>query len=382
MERDEIRAQLRNGGHAALAALLSDDQLDRVLAAPSTHKRQPLARLLRASSTDAGLSDGHAAAVLQNTSHAVSVLARDAKWQSWLAKHVDEACRVKDYENVAATLGEIRAAGALLDARLDISPVPTRSAKTADFDLVIGDHEACVEVFTRNMHAEEASALKTFRSAPGHTGPGDVIVREHWVHPFGRQRNGETVAQNVAQKLAGKKPRAEQVAEQKVALLWMDLQDEDCWTLGVSDAVPVRLNHEELWSSGVWHAYYGRRDTPIFEGHAIGRRALREPKTLGFDGAFHASDKWSAVLLAFASGCVVFENPTARHSLSNELSERLLSLLGFDSARSWMSYPAFTRLRRVPRALRDLLARRDLRWRLRGERLRLEDWQATAPYRW
>jgi hypothetical protein len=103
---------------------------------------------------------------------------------------------------------------------------------------------------------------------------------------------------------------------------------------------------------------------------------------LGFDGAFLQHDRWSAVMLSFASGCVLFENPCARHPLPTELLEQLLTLRGFDMERSWVAYPAFARLRRAPKALRNVLARVDLRWRLHHERLRLHDWQETAPYHW
>jgi hypothetical protein len=343
----DVKAWLGDGRWSNLFAILDDAAIAAVLGAGVSHKEHPLLHILRSADPAGNRSHGHADLVLMNTEWAIAAITHRGgnKLRDWLAKRVQFVCHKKDFAIVAAALGEIRAGGFLTDARFDVEPVREGKAKTPEFKVTLSSGPLFVEVHTRNMHEKEAAALREFHDAPfpQHRDVGGV--KEHVVHPMGKPKPGETNAENVAQKFAGIKPRGEQVPKEYPAILWLDLQDEDAWTFGPCAAEPVWVDGRDgdFFTSGLWHAFYGVKGTPLFEAHAVARRPVDRPAFLPFHGTFAQHDAWSAVVLGMASATVVFENPTARHRLPPDFFGPATRLFRFDYGLSWLDWPPGTR---------------------------------------
>jgi len=379
----EIRASLA-ASFSGLNQLLTDGQIDAVLAAPTTHKPQPLAGLIRMAPVDA-TGNEHARQVLANTDWAVrGILGRGSSGlKQWIAGRVNDACAVRDYENVTAALGEVRSAGFLAQSGFDVENVRTARSKTPDFRLNGFPTPVFVEVFTKNMHGDEAKALKDFLRQPSpKPSAGGAVIREHVVRPAGAPKQGETTVENLAQKFAGIKPRGEQAAREHPTVLWVDVQDADWWSVGGQDAQPAWVGADgQFFTSGLWHAFYGLKGTSMLEGHATSL-PWKKPIGMPFDGMFAQHASWSAVVLGFPRRTVVFENPWANRTLPLAFTEHLLNLRWFDWPRSWMAWPPRFRWRLLPARLQLSLAHRRLAGRVKEMRGNLADLGRAAPGRW
>jgi hypothetical protein len=337
--------RLRTGGFTELASQLDEAQVVSVMAAASTHKRQPLARLLDAMPERA--ADGGAHQTLVNTNYAVRLILATgvATHKAWLAKKIGQSCDEKAFENATAALAEIRALGCLLQAGLTATPIPEAAVPTPDFR--VEPEPWFVEVKSKQMNSEEAKQLAAFEArvhaeiAEHAAGEGSRGVRmaEHSVRPAGWKEGDRSVGENVASKFAGIKPSAKQAMQDHISVLWIDVQDEDWWTLSPDAVPPVRYWREEFTSVGLWHAFYGVRGLPIFESHSVDRRAISDVPTMSFDGMFFQASGWSGVAMAFRDAVVILENPSANNRLTPDIREKLLMLPGFDFEKSWLDWP-------------------------------------------
>ncbi len=293
-------------GH--LAVEITDTQMESVLATGRTHKSHPLRLLLDAASD----LEGPAAAVLFNTDRAIRLIpsATDTRFATWLHRRITDAAG-SNFERSASALGEIRAAGALIEAGASCLPLPEGTAPAPDFQIGFGGSTIFVEVHTKQMNAEESKRLAGFL----HGGQGrswsncGTVVREHVVHPAGRPKDPETLGENVASKFASIKPRAHQAQTNRANVLWIDLQDEDCTGFFPESVLPVMISDDGFCSIGLWHAFYGLPDTPIFEHHAIGPGLRQDVRSMKFPGMFAQTTAWAAVVLSFPRYTVVFEHP-------------------------------------------------------------------------
>lgn len=368
----QLRSKLTETGWIGWTALLdraTDLQLDNLLNALRTDRSHPLKRLLTA-------SEGNGAGLLARTrtEQAMRVISSkrqdDRALSDWFDKALDKALDTSDYTAAHSSLAEIRCAGDLLWAGFHVSPIRTGTDSTPDFQVGIpGVSEGfVVEVGAKEMNRPQAKLLEEFhRPDPIPLTPGECRVREHVVQPAGARRGEETTAENFASKLATVKANGSQASREGPSIVWVDLVDEAFWIVGVSQCTSVSLSRGEFYSGGAWHAYYGLKDTPIFEGQSTEERSRTGVRRLGFDGHFVQSRRWSAAVLRLHGALVVFEHPDPDHPLSDQVRAQLMSLPDLDYQSSWFDWP--------PNHSR-------LAVRVQAERDHLKHLARVAPFSW
>lgn len=321
------------------------------LAAPATHKQHPLARLVRAVT---GQFNDHASQVLANTDAAIRATYRDAVLRQWAQARLKAAALDKDFQNVASTLAELRAAGGLAETGITVHPIPTRTGHgTADFDAEWQGARFQVEVFCKQMHGAEAKLLRDYHTAKPMDREQFIVVR-----PAGWKKD-ETTAENVASKFASVKQRAHQASTSAPSIVWVDLQDEDWWSLRPDHAEPVVLDRDQFFTGGLWHAFYGSVGTPFLEYHMLAAGISRPVRRMMHSGLFLLARTWSGAILSFPRCALVRENPNAVRPLLLPIKEVLLGLRWFDLSRSRLDWPppAAGRFSRLLRASWNQVAR-------------------------
>jgi hypothetical protein len=300
-------------------------RMERVLAAPPTHKEQPLARILRARPHPKGQ------AASAETDRSMRSL-RQHGLDAWLKHRLRDAAS-SDYASASSALGEIRALGQLVTVADEVTPIKRAGEPTPDFAVAINGERLIVEVHTLNMNADEASALRRFneeRETQGRSPVPGVRFREHSTAPLGRPKDGELLGHRVARKFANIKGAATQADQTCVSVLWLDLFDEDAWVLSAEAFAPVVVHHGQFFSMGGWHGFYGRADTPLFERDEPQSGVLHEAKLLGFDGRFANGSDWAGVILSLPECKLVFESPSARVPMPDSVCETAsLSSMGW-----------------------------------------------------
>lgn len=361
----EIQTWLHACGCTNLLALLTEVQLRSLLGAPKTHKAQPLTRLVRAAEPGLHCPAG---SVLHTTERAIRMIHSrgNLAFQHWLNDRISKAAG-PDFEEASAALGEVRAAGTLLEIGTKCHPVRIGPKKTPDFRIEAEGGPLFVEVHTKQLNGEEAKMLAGFRR--GEFGRswtlGADAIREHSIAPGGRPKpqSLETLGENLASKFANIKPHAPQAQADHPNLLWLDLQDEDMEPVPPDATLPVVAGPNGFSSLGLWHAFYGQKNnTPIFEYHVVSLGDQSPVQRLGFDGMFAQTKAWSAVVLTFPRTAVVFEHPDPDSLLPAGLWPMLLTLpfLRFElSVIGWANGDGSVRatVERMARTL-DLIMRR------------------------
>ncbi len=333
MDIEEIREGFQRFQQIGLNSVLTDQHLAELLATARTHKEQPLLHVIRAA-----VDPMHnAGAVAANTDYAIrNIQARgDADLKAWLPEIVERACDTGNFENASGALGEIRAAGTLLMAGADAKRVvESPQQKTPDFRVNLpSGQELFVEVHTKNMTRAEADKLRRFNQGP----PGTHVVR-----PAGGKPGdpSETTVENVASKFAQIKSKGLQTVPSKPGVLWLDLQDEDWWTLSARDAAPAWVGNDgSFFSSGLWHAFYGLKGTMLLEEQSVARRAVSVSYPMRFDGMFAQHRRWSGAVLSFRRDLLLFENPDPEVPLPPEFVELATSFFRFNYGDSWLDWP-------------------------------------------
>jgi hypothetical protein len=324
---ERILGELMKMGFHNLANALDIQALAKALEVPKTHKVHPLAHLCIT-----GQYDCHAGQVLANLENALRWCANDhtGKASKWAISHLNDAARDMDFERLASMLSEIRAFGNLWSVGFQVVPKGTGSGPTRDFDLNVGSIRMGVEVHCKQMNRQEAEQLaKSYSKGPG----------TYFVYPAGQPKPNESTAENVASKFAQIKPGAKQADQNITSVLWLDLQDEDWWVLDISTALPVVISNGLFYSGGLWHAIYGNKGIPIFDGHSPVRVLKTGVPQMAHPGLFEQSPGWAAVILSYPRGHILFENPKAKTPLVNEQRESILRLPGFDFQTSRLSWP-------------------------------------------
>lgn len=255
--------------------------------------------------------------------------AADAVWRSPTLK-VDMRSvlqRAADLENIAdaaAALAELRALGAMIEARMSPVPLPA-SAKhgpSPDFEANAGDGPVTVEVHAK--HEDGAQTARRLAIAAGEDVPGvertsrkvgDMLVTHTtsvW-HPGGTpdpKKPFDSIQANVISKLCSVKASEHQRREAVPSVLWLDLTTFDPMSKGqLLQTLPLVSGHIGLTSGAIWHAFYGWKGAPLLE-EGNPRRT-----TMGHDGRFRmsgdAKSHLAAAIVSFERGLVLLENPWA-----------------------------------------------------------------------
>jgi hypothetical protein len=318
-----VNAVPRNPKLPSLEGLLSDEERDAILNARATAPFHPLSVLLRGESPITEL-------IAANTERAArQVKRRNNEWLQVLKKRL---LQTKPLTEPASALAELRAYGDLLEAGLDVSPIPTNPpGSKPDFKVNLNGEELQIEVHAKQHDEAMADEIESFHrttceqsvakaaSVPGPSVRIDVKV----VQPFGKPRPGkpgDTTRTNAISKVSQIKDDEHQFSEEVPALLWLDLQDAQ--NLGMAliaeDLSPV-ISWQGFVNSGVlWYALYGWKGAPVFERHCllipfVGRSVM----PMQHDGRFRRSTKLSAVLISFPNATMLAESFRATAPISD-----------------------------------------------------------------
>jgi hypothetical protein len=283
--------------------------------------------------------------VLGNTERALRTVAFGGTSDSWLSAKVRKAVQIPEkdgfghiYSRLAdacGALAEIRACGYLRLCGLEVVP---RSGKGFDLTACTGSDPVAVEISAVLMTQCEAQTLFDFHNR--RSSYCDEVV----IHPAGAPKEGEFTVDNIVHKFSQKaEEENRQLPADRPALLWLDVQFEDWWSLSADEAWPLYvLPNGRFRTGGVWLGIYGRKGTPLLESESMskgfppqGQEAVHT--TLRYPGYFAKQDVHaSAVVIAWPESTVIFENPDACQRIPSQVLERLLCLPHFDWPRSWM----------------------------------------------
>jgi len=343
MALDNIRAKLDERA-PKLAKLLADSDIEKIWQSPKTYREHPLVPIFRC------LLNAHSdPSVMQNTEMAFRQMGLRPEHSAWANSRTSKCLQIADYSSAASALGEIRAGGALLHAGFNVEPIPESDKPTCDFKIHLNRLEVFIEVATKQMAGLTADLL-------ANSGSG----QERSICPGGApdpEKQGETIGDNAGQKFASIKPNAKQVPAGSVALLWVDIQDEDWWPAATCHAKPVVSHNGEFYSGGIWHGFYGIQGTPQFEQQSTEERIKKVKYAQTYPGLFSQHGRWSGAILSFRDSTIIFEHPSPDCSMPAELTRSLLGLPKADYSEWWTKWPSMRPdavSERVQTAIRDL----------------------------
>lgn len=263
------------------------------------------------------------------TNQAVAVVAGrgDNAWLTGLAPRIS---RPDDYAEAAATLAELRAYGALLEAGFNVRPIPVSDDSTPDFEIDAGDGSIIVEVFAKHEDKKETELWNAVRAGPvpsgseHHESEGrgrkvQITISEH--HPAGAPdpaKPADSVQANAISRICAAKGEEKQFPSDRPSLLWIDLRSFGGWpeALTLEQCMPLASGHSGLTSGAIWYAFYGWKDAPIFEeDFPLHERIV----PMGHDGRFRLSaqkkSKLSGAIIVLSHGLVHLENPWATNQI-------------------------------------------------------------------
>lgn len=334
---------------SALRKHLDEESIRHIWRSTKTYRDHPMIPLFRS------ILDSQAdISVLINTNEAIRQLDLRSEHSNWLRSRLSQCLQIEDFSSAASAMGEIRAGGALLQGGFNVDPIAERRTSTCDFKISFDGLDAYVEVATKQMSGTAIKHLIGLNER-----------RERYICPGGAPdpgKDGETVGENAGHKFASIKPKAKQVPKGSVALLWVDIQDEDWWPAEISHVKPVVSFNGEFYSGGIWHGFYGSQGTPLFEKQSTEERIKIEQHSQSYPGLFSQHGQWSAAVLSFRNGIVVFEHPQPACPMPESLVKQLLSLPGADYSEWWINWPSeqpdalFERVARTTREL-ELLSK-------------------------
>jgi hypothetical protein len=329
--------------------------LEAAFEAKQAHKSQPLQHLLWSAYNQCLTNEppSFASGALGVTNRAIEQIHRaardyrDGHLEKWLDDRMRRAADSVDFANAASSLGEIRALGDLVTVAGRYFPGrvgaigESKERATPDFAVShLEGQEFVVEVATKQMEGNEAEQLQAFYEEPLTPFAKGIAINSKSVAPAGAPAPGENTPENVASKLAQVKPRARQASEEVPSLLWIDFMDQDWW---MAMRAPSSAAHCEftpqhsLFCTGVWQAFYGSPGTLLPQNAELGQRLWLRTVRMKHPGLFEQSPKWSAVVLAFLDGYVLFENPDPVVRFSRHSIRALLSGLNADLVHSRVS---------------------------------------------
>lgn len=313
-----------------IESLFTAAEIESIKHSEIKERRHPLSQLLFPTSDTLSFT-------YFNTDFALKQIKTNDYWK-WIESLKERLLDTEDYTNASATLGEIRAFGYMLGTGLKVTlPSLPKGKERPEFWINPESEKVIVEVHSKQMEATEAKALAEFKntkvtplSKPG------VDVKIKTVVPFGRPAIDEKVTENVICKLAQIKEKEHQLSKTETSILWLDFQDE-IWNLGLKEdsSLPIRTWSESYWTGELWHAFYGWKGAPIFEGEQFGKIVR-----MRHDGRFRKPTKVDAVIIALQNATMVIENPSSLKPIKSEIWRQLQLLHRFSLELSWINWPA------------------------------------------
>ena len=320
------------------SAMFSDPEREKILNAPLKDRAHPTKRILRP-------SNRRAQYVATNTERAVSIIQKTTP--AWLKKIKPRLLEMDNYSDVSAVLGEIRAFGYMLLAGMSVEPIPETNSPTADFKIVVDEMEIFVEVHSKQYDGVESSNLTKFNNGEElpeietrRDANGKVCSRMIEVTPFGTPIPGELVAENVISRMAAIKGTKKQFPEGKLAILWLDFQDE-LWDMGPKyDSIfPISTWNGEFSSGEFWYAFYGWNGAPIFEKASFNTYNIGNIRPMRHDGLFINKSKANAIFMLFGNKSILIENPFIESIIPEKLRKNIYAMPRFNQEYSYLRWP-------------------------------------------
>jgi hypothetical protein len=179
----------------------------------------------------------------------------------------------KDWTNAESALAEIRACGALLEARfpVQLGVKDTASGAKPEFLVSMDGVETIVEVWTRNLSKEERERIKVQQATSSRTEQvdgGTITTSEAAIAPFSApdpSKKGDSVLTNLIKVIAAIKDREHQAHDYRPFVLWVDLQSDSLVFDYLRHLQPLMSWNGAVDSGGYWHALYGRKGDVLLE---------------------------------------------------------------------------------------------------------------------
>ena len=270
--------------------------------------------------------------------------------KEWLEKKVETLLDQSDVNNASAAMAEIRAFGGLLEAGFEVCPVRETAAKKPDFIAKTGCQAVAVEVAAKHQDREQDKLQGSVhdemrgkgRASEGvgrsaHHRHGAAVVILEWEHqPFGcpdPEKPHDSVQTNAISRVCAVKEDEQQIPDDMAAVLVVDFNDFGGplapFTL-IDQTAPVIAGNHGFTSGALWHAFYGWKGAPVFEG--VKRVEMRH------DGRFQMKSRFSGALLVMPEHAVFFEHPEAAFPLTEETRLRITRFPWFDLTHSVLEW--------------------------------------------
>lgn len=206
----------------------------------------------------------------------------------------------KDSNNSHSALGELRAYAKLLEFDYTIKSNGTK--KGCDFTLSDENNKILIEVYTPQLSSKSKTPHKDCTT----------------ICPYGRPEPGkkrDSVTANMISRICSACNKGDQASnpDNIPAILYIDFYDVDLVGSSIDHCQPVSSFRDEIYSGGCWLAFYGKKETKIFDGSAVHDKHCVK---MEHDGRFARKkiDRFCGSLLSFppSGSCgnlVFFENP-------------------------------------------------------------------------
>jgi len=313
--------------------VISPQEIESLRLAAKDGLRHPVAALAHASDN-----------VAANTKRAARNISRsDKKWLSSLKPRLID---VSSFTNASATLGEVRAYGALLEAAITVKPHPVVPGKRVkpEFEADAGDGPVIVEVHSRQLDEKQVQALaehnrkhraehKLAAEEARKAGKGGVVTSSSiGVAPFGmpeHNKPGDSILTNSISRICRTKEDETQIDPTKPFLLWLDYQDPLVWGPSIAEQqfAPIysEFSNEGVGTGALWFALYGRKGDPMVEMNGCDYRQI----SMLHDGRFERSSRISAVIYSLPRATVLMEHPNPAMPLPAQFRAALLRVPSF-----------------------------------------------------
>jgi hypothetical protein len=232
-----------------------------------------------------------------------------------------------ELSSTESALAEIRACGALLEAGYPvvIGGKNADTGATPEFHVLLDGVETIVEVWNRNR-------------------PQNFVTAGGTLAPFGApnpEKEGDSVLTNVIQRVAGIKDREHQAAANQPFVVWADLQSVETMRFDYSNHLAVIMNDNgRQLSGGYWHALYGRKGDPLFEGGYH----KQEMSQMLHEGRYYATMKHgqltrlSGILFASPASTAFMEHPSPVNPVPSAFRKRLINIPRFEIGASLVNW--------------------------------------------
>lgn len=251
--------------------------------------------------------------------------------ENWIKSASKRILKEKDYRNVSAALGEVRAYGVLLD----IWSQYVCSVKSgADFKITFPNFTVRVEVNTPQHKDKDLSCEFLEEYTHEYSDGKKIKINSSYNCPFGfPEHSGDNVQGEAVSKLAQIKYVEHQFEETDVNVLWLDFQDPNLWHFNLRDQLIPLLSHNcTLTSGALWSAYYGEKGLPVYSSSPTIYH-------MQFHGRFYSKTLIDFVVLNMVDVLAVYENPNKDKPIPDDFYRSLHDMKKFRLELSWIDWP-------------------------------------------